>query len=57
MSENKEKKKGFWGTLFSSKPSCGCSCGSSLIEEVPEDEKQSAPKQPDTDKESCCGKK
>ncbi len=39
MSENKEKKKGFWGTLFSPKPSCGCSCGSSLIEEVPEDEK------------------
>ena len=57
MSENKEKKKGFWGTLFSPKPSCGCSCGSSLIEEVPEDEKHPAPKQPDADKTSCCGKK
>lgn len=34
METKKENKKGFWASLFSSKP-CSCSCGSSyVIEEV-----------------------
>ena len=32
--EKKEEKKGFWASLFSPKPSCSCSCGSTVIEEV-----------------------
>lgn len=36
METKKEKKKGFWASLFSPKP-CSCSCSSSLI--VEEDNK------------------
>lgn len=46
MSENKEEKKGFWGTLFAPKRKVSCCCGSQ-IEIVPEDVKPA-------DKPGCC---
>lgn len=40
METKNEKKKGFWASLFASKP-CSCSCGNNLV--VEEVEKPAAP--------------
>ena len=61
--EKKGEKKGFWASLFSPKPSCSCSCGSTVIEEVKQeaqpvtDEKQDEKTAIKNDTHSCgCNK-